>query len=342
MKFQDYYEILGVARDADADAIRKAYRKLAMKWHPDRHQADAKDEAEAKFKSITEAYEVLSDPEKRKKYDRFGENWEHGQEFRPPPGGRTMSPEEFAEIFGESGFSDFFTSIFGDDVRRGFKDSGARHTRFRYRGADVRAELNLPMSRAVQGGKNSFEVPASTPCSRCGGVGFVDHHVCPTCAGVGVTRTRKAIDLTLPKSLRDGMSLRLRGLGEPGVDGGETGDLLLTLRLESDDNYRVNGADIEGEVPVAPWELIDGAKVDVRTPDGVLVVTVPPNTRAGAKLRLKGRGLDDGHGGRGDFIVRVRCSLPDRLTDAQKELLRKLAAEGPNLVSGGAREGGGA
>lgn len=344
MKFQDYYEILGIARDADAAAIKKAYRKLALKWHPDRHAGEAKAEAERKFKQLNEAHEVLSDPEKRKKYDQFGEHWRHGQEFQPPPGGRTMSPEEFARIFGDGGgFSDFFTALFGEQFARRPGGGRRRHPRFRERGGDVRAELELSVGEAMAGGKSRFEVPASVPCGPCGGFGFQDRHVCPACGGVGRLSARKTVDVTIPSQVRDGMTLRLRGLGEPGGDGageGEPGDLLLTLRLRSDGAYRIAGADIEAEVPVAPWELLEGATVDVRAPGGVLAIKIPPGTRAGTRLRVRGRGLDDGRGGRGDFHAVLRCVLPEPLTARQKELLLELRQAGAGAVGGGARLGG--
>lgn len=342
MKFQDYYEILGVPRDGSEEQIKQAYRKLALKWHPDRHHGEEKEKAEVEFKHITEAHEVLSDPEKRSRYDRFGENWEHGQDFQPPPGARTMSREEFSKMFGEGGgFSDFFTSMFGDHVRQGFGGGPTQHRRFKHRGSDVRAELRLPLGRAIEGGRSSFEVPASTACLRCGGVGFVEDHVCPSCGGVGQVRAMKKVDLTIPENVCDGMTLRLKGLGETGIDGGEQGDLYLTLTLESDDVYRRRGSNVEADVGVAPWELVDGAKIDVQTPDGVVVVTVPPDTRVGSKLRLKERGLPADGGRKGDFFAVLRCVLPEPTSDEQKDLLRKLKEGGSGEITGGARQGGG-
>jgi len=339
VEFQDYYEVLGVPRDADADAIKKAYRKLALQWHPDRHQGDAKEEAEARFKRVSEAYEVLSDPEKRERYDRLGRNWQQGQEFTPPSGARTMSREEFERAFGGAGgFSDFFSGMFGDMFQRDFEGRAGRHARYQYRGADVRAELNLPVGAALRGGKSSFQVPATIACERCGGVGMIGEHVCPTCAGVGHVQQLRTVDLKIPAKVRDGLVMRLKGLGEHGAGGGGPGDLFLTIRLADDDTYRVRGADVEADVPVAPWEAVFGTKVDVRTPAGVAVVKIPPDTVAGAVLRLRGQGLDDGKGARGDFLVRVRLALPRDLTSAQRELLRQLEQGAAGPVSGGARE----
>ena len=183
MKFQDYYEVLGVPRDASADDIKKAFRKLALKWHPDRHKEGEREHAEATFKGINEAYEVLSDPEKRKRYDQFGQNWQHGQEFNPGPEDVRMRPEDFERRFGRGGFSEFFESMFGDQFGSAFERRGGQaHRRFRHRGADVRAELGLTLEDSLRGGKRRFEVPTVQTCPRCGGVGFIDDHVCPTCA----------------------------------------------------------------------------------------------------------------------------------------------------------------
>jgi len=344
MKFQDYYEILGVPRSAGEEDIKRAYRKLALKWHPDRHKSETRKDAEERFKRISEAYEVLSDPDKRRKYDQFGEHWKQGQEFTPPPGAggaRRMSREEFERMFGgdggAGGFSDFFANIFGEQFGRDVGGGARRHARFRERGADVQAELALGVGDALAGGKRRFEIPASMPCPRCGGTGFLGKHVCPTCMGVGTVQKNRTVELSLPRPVRDGQTLRLRGLGEPG-EGGEAGDLLLSLRLHGDETFRLSGADIEADVPLAPWEALAGARVDVRTPDGVVTLTVPPGTRAGTRLRLRGRGLDDGHGGRGDFFAVVRLALPDALTAEQRELLARAGSAGSASVHGGARQ----
>lgn len=331
MKFQDYYEVLGVSRDATQEDIRKAYRKLAMEWHPDRHTGDSKESAEAKFKQISEAHEVLSDPEKRKRYDQFGEHWQHGQEFTPPGGQRTMSREEFERAFGGmGGFSDFFAQMFGDQFQQDFRGAGARarHRRYKHRGSDVRAELNIPLGQAVPGEKRSLELPVRISCPQCGGVGFVGQHVCPTCVGVGWVHQHRHVDLKIPDDVRDGQTLRLRGLGEPGDKGGETGDLYLTIHLTSDRDYRLVGEDIEADVSVTPWEALDGTQVQVRVPRGTATVKIPPGTTAGERLRLRGQGLSRQDGSRADFYVVVRLVLPKDLTDRQRELLREAGKSG--------------
>ena len=327
MEFQDYYKTLGVERGASPEEIKQAYRKLALKWHPDRHKEDKRAEAEREFKRINEAHEVLSDPEKRARYDQLGSRWKEGQEFQAPPGARTMRPEEFESIFGGAGgFSEFFESMFGDDMRRAFGGRARRHARYRHRGADVQAELELPASLAVQGGKSNFRIPATVSCPLCGGVGHVGERVCPTCGGVGKVHREKEVELKVPEDVRDGLVLRLRGLGEPGEEG-PPGDLLLTLHLVDDGRYRIDGDDLETDLAVTPWAAHAGTKVDVRTPRGTASVTIPPETRAGRRLRLRGQGLSDGRGGRGDLYGAVRLVLPERLTERQRALLRELAQE---------------
>lgn len=341
MKFQDYYETLGVARDATPDVIKKAFRKLALQWHPDRHKEEkAKAKAEEEFKKVSEAYEVLSDPEKRKKYDRFGKDLKEGQDFRPPPGARTMSPEEFEGLFGGGrGFSDFFASMFGDELREGARTRRS-HRRFQRRGADVRAELPLPIGEAIRGGTRSFTLGADVVCSDCGGVGTIGERVCPRCGGVGHLHQNRTVELKIPERARDGMTLRLGGLGEAGENGAEAGDLYVTIRLESDGAYKRSGADVEALVPVSLAEWLDGATVEVATLDGTAAVKVPARFPFATRLRLRGHGLPGDDGGRGDFTVVPIVTPPESADGAQLEALRRVAASaGP--VQGGARKRGG-
>lgn len=341
MKFQDYYETLGVPRSASAADIKRAYRKLALEWHPDRHPPDKRPAAEARFKQISEAHEVLSDPEKRKRYDALGADYRHGQDFQPPPGGgfRTATPEEFARMFGGrgggggGGFSDFFAQMFGDLFQQQARGRGQH--REPQGGQDVEAELPLPLGMALLGGKHAFELTASVPCEQCDGEGRIGRHTCPACGGLGQQRRRRTVDLTIPKDAYDGQVLRLRGLGEPG-GGGEAGDLLLKLDVVDDDVYRLRGDHVEADVVVAPWEALDGTKVDVQVPAGTATARIPSGTRAGTRLRLKGQGLMHRDGNRGDLFLVVRIGLPDPLTPRQQELLRELGKEG-GAVSGGAR-----
>lgn len=342
MKFQDYYEVLGVARDADQKAIKSAYRKLALKWHPDKAEAGERDAAEARFKQVNEAYEVLSDPETRARFDRFGEHWKHGQDFQPPDDDVRMSPEDFEARYGSGGFSTFFESLFGDRFAREVDPHAERHQRFRHRGADVRAELGLGVLDARRGGRRRVTLPALQTCERCGGVGFVGRHVCPACVGVGHQRVQRTVDVSVPADVRSGQTLRLRGLGDPGEQGAEPGDLLLTIQLVSDEVFRVQGCDLECDLPLAPWEALLGARVPLNTPDGEVTLTIPPGTPAGTRLRLAGKGLPGKGSARGaarpgDLYALVRLVLPDPLSDQQRALLEQLAAAGPSGVRGGAR-----
>ncbi|MBX3464281.1 MAG: J domain-containing protein [Planctomycetes bacterium] len=345
MKFQDYYTTLGVARTASADEIKRAYRKLAKEWHPDRHPPHKRTEVEAKFKAIAEAHEVLSDPEKRKRYDALGEHWRHGQDFQPPPGGgayRTVDPEEFARMFGGGrgggGFSDFFAQMFGDmfaDAGRARADGRPHGRRAPARGQDAEAAIELKVGEALHGGKRSFGLSIGVPCEACDGDGHLGDRACPACAGLGRTQRQRTIELSIPKDARDGQVLRLRGLGEAGD--GTPGDLLLTLRLVADDVFRLRDDDVEADVVVAPWDLLDGTTVAVQVPGGTAQARIPKGTRPGQRLRLRGQGLARADGSRGDLLLVVRLGLPEPLSERQEALLRELAQDSPPVRGGAAK-----
>jgi curved DNA-binding protein len=341
MDFPDYYKILGVARDASADQIKAAYRALARQWHPDTCRGSDKQAAEQKFKAISEAYEVLSDPQQRAKYDAMGAPWRGGA---PPPReapSRTMSPEEFERIFGGRGFSDFFTTFFGDDLASHFGRRPHRHSRFRQQGADVRAQVDVPLLLAVTGGKRGFEIEAKAACTTCGGAGVWEgEHVCPACGGVGSRRQRRSLTVTIPKDVRDGQAIRLRGLGEPGAEGAPAGDMYLTVRIAPDGPYQPQGVDVVADLPVAPWEAALGAKVPVTTPRGEVLLTIPEGSGAGARLRVRGHGLARADGTRGDFHARLVIELPRPLGAQQVEALRRLRETPGPAVRGGARGNG--
>jgi DnaJ-class molecular chaperone len=354
MKFQDYYTTLGVSRTATPDEIKRAYRKLAKEWHPDRHPPHKRKDVEEKFKAISEANEVLSDPEKRKRFDELGEHWRHGQDFQPPPGGgraggRTMSQEEFARMFGGAGaagggagggggFSDFFAQMFGDmfgGARGGARPGPRPGARPPARGQDAEAEIEVDVGLALLGGKRSFALQVAVPCGTCDGEGHLGQNACPMCGGLGSTRSERSVELTIPKLSRDGQALRLRGLGEAGPAG--PGDLLLRLRLVPDDVYRERDGDVEADVVIAPWDLLEGTKIDVLVPDGTASARIPAGTKPGEKLRLRGQGLTKDGGGRGDLFLVVRLGLPEELTEHQKELLRELGKDSRPVRGGAAR-----
>jgi DnaJ-class molecular chaperone len=215
--------------------------------------------------------------------------------------------------------------MFGGQFQQDFGGRPQRHARYQYRGADVRAELRLPLSEALEGGKRTFQVPTQTGCPSCGGTGILSRHVCPSCGGVGNVRHHKTIELKIPDALKDGLQLRLKGLGEPGEGGGEPGDLHLLLRLLDDDRYTLRGSQLEQRVTITPWDAHIGTKLDVKTPKGTVSVSVPPDSRNGKRLRLRGQGLTTKAKERGDFYVRLEIDLPAQLTDEQTALLEQLA-----------------
>ena len=213
---------------------------------------------------------------------------------------------------------------FGDDLRRDFEGGPRQHRRYRFRGADVRADLALSISDALAGGTREFQVPARVGCPSCGGTGALSQHVCPSCGGVGQVRRTKTVELKIPANVRDGLTLRLKGLGEPGESDGEAGDLHLKLRLLDDEKYNVRGDDLETRVTLTPWDAESGTKVEVQTARGTATVEVPPGSRSGRLLRLREQGLAKRSGGHGSMLVRLQIDLPKELTARQKELLREL------------------
>ncbi len=328
VKFKDYYEVLGVPRTASDDEIRKEYRKLARKYHPDVNKNDKA--AEEKFKEINEAYQVLSDPEKRKKYDELGPNWQAGSEFTPPPGWETggrADSRDFGDIFGaggQTGFGDFFESVFG----RRAGAAGRGGAAFRSKGETIDAEVPLTLEEAHHGVTRRISLEAAETCPTCGGTGAKDGRTCPTCRGSGVVRRPKSLEVTIPPGVHDGSIIRLAGQGEPGINGGPPGDLRLHVRLEPHSLFHVTeSGDMEVELPVAPWEAALGARVRVPTLDGTVEMTVPAGTQGGRRLRLRGQGLNRRGGGRSDLYVKIKIVIPPRLSSKERELFEKLATE---------------
>jgi curved DNA-binding protein len=326
VNFRDYYNVLGIAKTATEDEIKTAYRKLARKYHPDVNPGDKT--AEGKFKEINEAYEVLSDTDKRKRYDQLGANWKAGEEFRPPPGweGAQGGFGDFGDAFGgggRGGFSDFFESLFGG--RRSARGGSG----FVMRGQDAEAEIGLTLEEAHRGGKRNIALQVSETCPNCSGRGSKDGKTpCPTCRGAGVVRRPKSLEVTIPPGVRDGSVIRLAGQGEAGENGAASGDLLLHVRIEPHPLFTIVGeSDVQTELPVAPWEAALGARVPVPTLDGPVELKIPPGAQGGQRLRLRGRGLNQRGGGRGDEYVKLKIVIPPKLADKEKELFEKLAAE---------------
>lgn len=324
VKFKDYYETLGVPRDATEEQIKQAYRRLARKYHPDVNPGDK--EAEERFKEINEAYEVLSDPEKRRKYDALGPNWKAGADFTPPPGTGAFRFEygDLGDLFGEGGrfggFSDFFRIMFGGMPRAG------RDFVFAARGADVESEVTLTLEEAHRGVSRTLSIPLEEPCQSCRGAGIRDKKPCPACRGSGWRTSIDQFTVNIPRGVRDGSVIRVAGRGSGGFGGGERGDLYLRIRLLPHKTFQVlDGGDIVVELPVTPWEALLGARVQVPTLDGPVEMRIPPRSQGGQMLRLRGKGLARPGGGQGDEYVRLKIVVPPQPTEKELELFQRLA-----------------
>jgi len=314
MKFKDYYQTLGVARDASPDDIKHAYRKLARKYHPD---VSKEPDAEARFKELGEANEVLKDPEKRAAYDQAGSQWERQrqgqgaeQDFQPPPGwdagyefsGRGEDP------FDGQDHSDFFEALFGRKGRASGARAGAGAGRQQMRmpGQDHHAKVMIDLEDAYRGAQRSVSLRMPALDAQ----------------GHGVMQERR-LDVNIPKGIREGQHLRLAGQGGPGLGDGPAGDLFLEIAFNPHPIYRVDGRDVYYDLPVAPWEAALGTSVSVPTPDGPVQLTIPPGSVAGKKMRLKGRGLPSSPPG--DLYAVLTIALPGADSDAAKSAYRAFA-----------------
>ena len=324
VKFRDYYEVLGVSRGASAKEIKDAYRKLARQYHPDMQTNTSKKKAsEEKFKEINEAYEVLGDTEKRKKYDQLGANWKDGQDFTPPPGGFSREWTYTGtgggyEDFGGS-FSDFFEALFGGrggpfggtEARWETGSRAGRPTQ----GANLEAELALSLEDIVRGGSRRVTLMARDEAGNA---------------------RPKELDVTLPLGLRDGDRIRLKGQGAPAPRAnGTPGDLFLKIRLQPHPLYsQIEGSpdDLQMELPLLPWEAVLGTEVAVPTLSGTVSMRIPPGSEAGQRLRLRGKGLPRRDGTSGDLYVKLVIVGPKSVSPRERELyeeLAKLSTEDP-------------
>ena len=320
VKFQDYYEVLGISRDADTKEVKSAYRKLARKWHPDLHPPDKKEEVEEKFKRINEAYEVLRDPEKRKRYDRLGERWRDGDNFQAPPdmeGFHFHTGRDVGTDFGD-GFSSFFEMFFGQ------QDQRSRQHQRQVRGQDVESEIELSIEEAYQGVTKPIRVAGSSVCAACGGSGMQEAGFCPTCGGTGSRRDEKTLEVRIPAGVRDGGRIRLKGQGGAGLAGGAPGDLFLKVRIRPHPVFRLRGRDIESDVTIHPDQAVLGGQVTVPTLDGPVTLTIPSQSPVGRRLRLRGKGLPGEENKRGDHYVRIVIDIPPSLTEEERQLYRQL------------------
>ncbi len=330
VKFQDYYELLGVDRKATDKEIKAAYRKLARKWHPDLHPAAEKKEAEEKFKKINEAYEVLKDPEKRKRYDRLGSRWKDGQDFQGAAGAngtRYYTANDFAgggfEGGFEGGFSDFFNAFFGGGAA-GTRHSGRTAQRGPVKGEDLESEIELSLEEAYRGVSRSIRVSGSSVCPGCGGTGTRDRSFCAQCGGTGAIPEEKTLDVKIPAGVKAGSRIRLKGQGGGGLGGAPKGDLFMKVRLRPHPVFRLKGNDIEIDAEIRPDQAVFGDRIPVPTLDGKVNVKVPPGSRSENKLRLRGKGFPDKNKTRGDQYVRLVINIPPDMSEEEKELYKKL------------------
>lgn len=340
MQYKDYYEILGVKRDATQAEIKSAYRKLARKFHPDVNKTK---EAEQKFKDINESYEVLSDKDKRQRYDSLGANWQDGANFTPPPGYENLNfnfgqgTRGGAQSFGFEdlgGFSDFFGSLFGDMMSGQAGKSSSRRSKS-YEGFDFGAQqkqtaptqsVDLDITQTLHvTAKDLYEkkpIPVKfkvmEKCPYCPpGGGF-----CPHCGGTGIISEQKGVNVKLPIEVLDGQKIRLKGEGKADSRG-KKGDLYFKISLK-DSEYQVEGANLTKEIEVTPAQAVLGCKKDIKTLHGKIGIKIPAGISSGT-LRLKSLGLPKKDGGYGDLNVKIKVSIPKKLSDKQIELYKKLA-----------------
>jgi curved DNA-binding protein len=299
MEFKDYYEILGVPRSATQDEIKSAYRKLARKYHPDVSKAA---DAEARFKELGEAYAVLKDVEKRAAYDQMGSQWKNGQNFQPPPGWDTGFEFTGGDFGGGQGadYSDFFEALFGRQAHAGQRTHRAAQ------GQDHHAKVQIDLADAYHGAERSISLRM------------------PTHDAEGrVSTQQRQLTVSIPKGVRAGQHLRLAGQGSPGLGGAPAGDLYLEISFIPHPLFRVDGRDVYLDLPLAPWEAALGAAVDVPTPEGTVLLTIPPGSAAGRQMRLKGRGIPGSPPG--DLYVVLAIALPPADSDSARTAYQSMA-----------------
>ena len=343
MKYKDYYETLGVKRDATDSEIKSAYRKLARKFHPDVNKTK---EAEEKFKEINEAYEVLGDKQKRQRYDSLGANWQGGADYTPPPGFENFGfqggngYQQFSFGGGDmGGFSDFFSSLFGDMMGGGstrggrsgfsgfdFNDMGGGHTYTRQRrqqpqkseDLDVTKTLNVTAKDLFSDAPISVKFQDMRKCTQCPpGGGFCSH-----CGGTGIVNEPKTLKVKLPKEAKEGQKIRLKGEGRQDAYG-QKGDLYLII-TPSDNEYEINGSDLTKEIEITPPEAVLGCKKEIKTLHGNIGIKIPEMTSSGKVLRLKNLGLPKKSGGYGNLNAKIKIVLPEKLSKSEIELYKQM------------------
>lgn len=328
---RDYYQVLGVPRTASADDIKKAYRRLARQYHPDLHTGGKKAEMEKKFKELNEAHEVLSDPEKRKKYDQYGAEWEQAEAFerarqqagaggfgRHAGAGGFTGHDMGGQFEGAEAFSDLFENLFGGRAR------GGAPRGFATQGEDLETEVELTLREVLTGVTKRVNLREPVPCSICQGSGRLRGRPCPTCLGAGSVMESKTIEVRIPAGVQDGTRVRVAGKGQPGLNGGRRGDLYLQVAIAPNKIFQRQGSDLVVNLPVFPWEAALGAEVMAPTLGEPVRVKIPAGSRADSKLRLKGKGLPTAAGGHGDLFLHLHIVMPSSLTDEERKLYEQL------------------
>ncbi len=320
---RDYYQILGLTKSASADDIKKAYRRLARQYHPDLHTGARKAEMEKKFKELNEAHEILSDPEKRRKYDQYGAQWEQAEAFErakqeAQARARATGTEAEFSFGGGEGFGDIFGTFFG-----------GRRTRSATRGVgvpgdDLETDVEITLRDVLTGTTKRITLTQRTGCSTCTGNGTVKGRPCPKCLGSGQRLESRQIDVKIPAGVQDGTRVRVAGKGQPGIGGGKPGDLYLHVHVKDDGIFRRQGSDLHVSLPVWPWEAALGAEVMAPTLEDPVRVKIPPSSRAQSKLRLRGKGLPTTSGGHGDLFLTLQIVMPSSLSDEERKLYEQL------------------
>ena len=327
MAGKDYYQILGVNRNASEKEIKQAYRRLARKYHPDLNPGDKS--AEAKFKEMNVAYEVLSNPENRKKYDQFGDQWEYADQFTKSGGqervrwdaGKGGTSFEYGDV---SGFGDIFSSLFGDS------GIGSRMKRGPRRGQDVESPVDVTLEEAYHGSTRLMQLQTQEPCTACGGTGVVGNRVCTICNGTGGKITPKRLEVKIPAGVKDGSRIRIAGEGGPGLASGSKGDLYLVVKVLPHKLFERKGDDLHTEVSVPLATAILGGEVRLPTLNASISLKIPPETQNGKVFRLAGKGMPPlGNSRHGNMFAKVKVVLPTKLTEEEKKLFDQLRSLRP-------------
>jgi molecular chaperone DnaJ len=332
MAGKNYYDLLGIKKNATEKEVKQAYRKLARKYHPDVNPGDKA--SEAKFKEINEAYEVLSDKENRKKYDKYGDKWQHAEQFEQAarqqsqywdftPGGGGSS---FTFSGGDVGdLEGIFEGLFG-----GGRGGSFRRQARPSRGQDLESPVEVTLEEAYHGTTRTISLQSGEPCTACKGTGYIQNVPCSVCRGSGVAANIKRLEVKIPAGVQNGSRVRVAGKGQPGYGGGPSGDLFLKVSVKPHAQFERRGDNLHVNVPVPLKDTLLGGEVQVPTPKGKLALKIPAETQNGKVFRLRGQGMPHlGKSTRGDLLAKVNVVLPTKLTEKEKEFFRHLGEPEP-------------